>query len=108
MKNGQTHYIKPRIISLGSQRKTLKQRYEQRLKELDYKPWAKDAPNQPNTCVDFVISGDHDRMTEIAFGKPMDLDWQEDNGNARTAAGASRLRRWLWITMTSCARSSAR
>lgn len=35
MKNGQTHYIKPRIISLGSQRKTLKQRYEQRLKELD-------------------------------------------------------------------------
>ena len=49
MKNGQTHYIKPRIISLGSQRKTLKQRYEQRLKELDYKPWVKDAPNQPNT-----------------------------------------------------------
>ena len=85
MKNGQTHYIKPRIISLGSQRKTLKQRYEQRLKELDYKPWAKDAPNQPNTCVDFVISGDHDRMTEIAFGKPMDLDWQEDNGNVTLA-----------------------
>ena len=70
---------------MGSQRKTLKQRYEQRLKELDYKPWAKDAPNQPNTCVDFVISGDHDRMTEIAFGKPMDLDWQEDNGNATLA-----------------------
>ena len=85
MKNGQTHYIKPRIIPLGSQRKTLKQRYEQRLKELDYKPWAKDAPNQPNTCVDFVISGDHDRMTEIAFGKPMDLDWQEDNGNVTLA-----------------------
>ena len=85
MKNGQTHYIKPRIISLGSQRKTLKQRYEQRLKELDYKPWAKDVPNQPNTCVDFVISGDHDRMTEIAFGKPMDLDWQEDNGNVTLA-----------------------
>ena len=85
MKNGQTHYIKPRIIPLGSQRKTLKQRYEQRLKELDYKPWAKDAPNQPNTCVDFVISGDHDRMTEIAFGKPMDLDWQEDNENVTLA-----------------------
>jgi len=85
MKNGQTHYIKPRIIPLGSQRKTLKQRYEQRLKELDYKPWTKDAPNQPNTCVDFVISGDHDRMTEIAFGNPMDLDWQEDNGNVTLA-----------------------
>ena len=85
MKNDQTHYIKPRIISLGSQRKTLKQRYEQRLKELDYKPWAKDAPNQPNTCVDFVISGDHDRMTEIAFGKAMNLDWQEDNSNVTLA-----------------------
>ena len=85
MKNGQTHYIKPRIIFLGSQRKTLKQRYEQRLKELDYKPWAKDAPNQPNTCVDFVISGDHDRMTEIAFGKPMDFDWREDNSSVTLA-----------------------
>ena len=85
MKNGQAHYIKPRIIPLGSQRKSLKKRYEQRLKELNFKPWREDAPNQPNTCVDFVISGDHDRMTEIAFGKPMDLDWQEDNGNVTLA-----------------------
>ena len=57
----------------------MKKRYELRLKELNFKPWREDAPNQPNTCVDFVISGDHDRMTEIAFGKPMDFDWQEDN-----------------------------
>ena len=71
----------PSIIPLGTQTQTLKERYEQRLKELDYKPWAKDAPNQPNTCVDFVISGDHDRMTEIAFGKPTDFDWREDNSS---------------------------
>ncbi len=78
-RNGKTVYISPRIIPLGTQRKSLKKRYEQRLKELNFKPWREDAPNQPNTCVDFVLSGDHDRMTEIAFGKPMDFDWQEDN-----------------------------
>ena len=78
-RNGKTVYIPPRIVRLGIQRKSLKKRYEQRLKELNFKPWREDAPNQPNTCVDFVISGDHDRMTEIAFGKPMDFDWQEDN-----------------------------
>ena len=78
-RNGKTVYIPPRIVRLGTQRKSLKKRYEQRLKELNFKPWREDAPNQPNTCVDFVISGDHDRMTEIAFGKPMDFDWQEDN-----------------------------
>ena len=78
-RNGKTVYIPPRIVRLGTQRKSLKKRYELRLKELNFKPWREDAPNQPNTCVDFVISGDHDRMTEIAFGKPMDFDWQEDN-----------------------------
>ena len=78
-RNGKTVYIPPRIVRLGTQRKSLKKRYEQRLKELNFKPWKEDAPNQPNTCVDFVLSGDHDRMTEIAFGKPMDFDWQEDN-----------------------------
>ena len=78
-RNGKTVYIPPRIVRLGTQRKSLKKRYEQRLMELNFKPWREDAPNQPNTCVDFLLSGDHDRMTEIAFGKPMDFDWQEDN-----------------------------
>ena len=62
-RNGKTVYIPPRIVRLGTQRKSLKKRYEQRLKELNFKPWREDAPNQPNTCVDFVLSGDHDRMT---------------------------------------------
>ena len=89
-KDGKTHFALPSFVPLGSQSLSLKQRYEQRLKELDYKPWSKDAPNQPNTCVDFVFNGDHDRMTEIAFGKPMDLDWREDNGRVTLAEDPSR------------------
>ena len=85
LRNGKTVFTQPVIARLGTQRQTLNERYEQRLKELDYKPWAKDAPNQPNTCIDFVFSGDHDRMTEIAFGKPMDLDWRKDNSRVTLA-----------------------
>ena len=79
--NGKPIYARPTIIPLGTQEKSLKQRYDDRLKELNFKPWSPDAPNQPNTCVDFVLNGDHDRMTEIAFGKPMDFDWREDNSS---------------------------
>ena len=85
LRNGKTMFTQPVIARLGTQRQTLNERYEQRLKVLDYKPWAKDAPNQPNTCIDFVFSGDHDRMTEIAFGKPMDLDWRKDNSKVTLA-----------------------
>lgn len=79
MKNGKPVFSRPSIIPIGTQTLSLKERYEQRLKELNFKPWKNDAPNQPNTCVDFVLSGDHDRMTEIAFGRPMDFDYSEDN-----------------------------
>ena len=95
--NGETVYARPTIIPLGTQEKSLKERYDERLKELKFKPWSPDAPNQPNTCVDFVLNGDHDRMTEIAFGKPMDFDWRED-----------KLRPWHWIIMTSFAESFVR
>ena len=83
--NGETVYARPTIIPLGTQEKSLKERYDERLKELKFKPWSPDAPNQPNTCVDFVLNGDHDRMTEIAFGKPMDFDWREDNSSVTLA-----------------------
>ena len=83
--NGETVYARPTIIPLGTQEKSLKERYEERLKELKFKPWSPDAPNQPNTCIDFVLNGDHDRMTEIAFGKPMDFDWREDNSSVTLA-----------------------
>ena len=78
-------YARPTIIPLGTQKKSLKERYDERLKELKFKPWSPDAPNQPNTCIDFVLNGDHDRMTEIAFGKPMDFDWREDNSSVTLA-----------------------
>ena len=83
--NGKPIYDRPTIIPLGTQEKSLKERYDERLKELKFKPWSPDAPNQPNTCVDFVFNGDHDRMTEIAFGKPMDFDWSEDNSSVTLA-----------------------
>ena len=79
MKNGKPVFSRPTIIPIGTQTLSLKERYELRLKELNFKPWKNDAPNQPNTCVDFVLSGDHERMTEIAFGRPMDFDWSRDN-----------------------------
>jgi len=83
--NGETVFARPTIIPLGTQEKSLKERYDERLKELKFKPWSLDAPNQPNTCIDFVLNGDHDRMTEIAFGKPMDFDWREDNSSVTLA-----------------------
>ena len=69
----------PSFVPLGSQKLSLIQRYEKRLKELGYEAFKVGAKNQPNTLVDFVINGDHERMTEIAFGKPMYFNWQEDN-----------------------------
>lgn len=83
--NGEIVFARPTIIPLGTQEKSLKERYDERLKELKFKPWSPDAPNQPNTCIDFVLNGDHDCMTEIAFGKPMDFDWREDNSSVTLA-----------------------
>lgn len=82
-KKGKPINARPTIIPLGTQEKSLKERYDERLKELKFKPWSPDAPNQPNTCVDFVLNGDHDRMTE--FGKPMDFDWRDDNSSVTLA-----------------------
>ena len=80
---GRTVFEKPGIVPLGSQPLSLKKRYDKRLKELGHKKWENAKGNQPNTCVDFVINGDHERMTEIAFGKPMGFDWQEDNSGVK-------------------------
>ena len=112
MKKGKTVYARPTIIPLGTQEKSLKERYDERLKELNFKPWSPDTPNQPNTCIDFVLNGDHDRMTEIAFGKPMDFDWREDNSSVtlttQTIQSANKLRPWHWIIMNSFAGSLVR
>lgn len=78
-KKGRTLYAKPSIIPLGTQPISLKKRYDKRLEEIGYKPWENANGNQPNTNVSIVLSGDHDRMTEIAFGKPIDFEAGKDN-----------------------------
>lgn len=78
-KKGHILYGKPSIIPLGTHPMTIKKRYDQRLEEIGHKPWKNAKGNQPNTNVSIVLDGDHDRMTEIAFGKPTYFDKGTDN-----------------------------
>jgi hypothetical protein len=78
-KKGHILYGKPSIIPLGTHPMTIKKRYDQRLEEIGHKPWKNANGNQPNTNVSIVLDGDHDRMTEIAFGKPVYFDKGTDN-----------------------------
>lgn len=78
-KKGHILYGMPSIIPLGSHPMTIKKRYDQRLEEIGHKPWKNANGNQPNTNVSIVLDGDHDRMTEIAFGKPTYFDKGMDN-----------------------------
>lgn len=80
---GRTLYSKPSIIPLGTQPISLKKRYDKRLQEIGHKPWENANGNQPNTNVSIVLNGDHDRMTEIAFGKPTDFQAGEDNSQVQ-------------------------
>lgn len=82
-KAGRIIFNRPSIIPLGSQPLSLKERYEKRLDEIGYKPWQNANNNQPNTNVRIVLSGDHDRMSEIAFGKPTDFEKGTDNSHAQ-------------------------
>ena len=80
-KNEKGHilYSKPSIIPLGTHPMTIKKRYNQRLEEIGHKPWKNANGNQPNTNVSIVLNGDHDRMTEIAFGKATYFEKGTDN-----------------------------
>jgi len=80
---GRVLYSKPSIIPLGTQPISLKKRYDKRLQEIGYKPWENANGNQPNTNVSIVLNGDHERMTEIAFGKPTDFQVGEDNSQVQ-------------------------
>lgn len=82
-KKGHILYNKPSIIPCGTQLVSLKKRYDNRLEEIGHKPWENANGNQPNTNVSIVLNGDHDRMTEIAFGKPIDFVIGEDNSNVQ-------------------------
>jgi len=82
-KNGRVLYGRPTIIPLGTQPFSLKKRFDKRLEEIGHKAWKNANGNQPNTHVSMVLSGDHERMTEIAFGKPIDFQAGEDNSQVQ-------------------------
>ena len=57
-----------RIVPLGSQETSLYQRYQNLLKELNFKEYKAGATNKQNTYVELILSGSTDRMQLLAFG----------------------------------------
>lgn len=57
-----------RIIPLGSQQTSLYQRYQDLLKELNFKEYKAGATNKQITYVELIASGGTERMQELAFG----------------------------------------
>ena len=77
--------VKGEIKPLGLQEKRLHERLQDKLEELGFKGYKDGAQNMPNACVDWVFSGDHDRMCEMAFGvnyKNIDYTAEKDNTEA--------------------------
>jgi peptidoglycan hydrolase CwlO-like protein len=77
--------VKGEIKPLGLQVKRLHERLQDKLEELGFKCYKDGAQNMPNSCVDWVFSGDHDRMCEMAFGasyKDIDYTVEKDNSEA--------------------------
>ena len=61
--------IKGKIVPQLSQEIPLHERLQNRLLVLGFRNYKAGASNAPNVCMDFVIGGNHERMTEMAFGK---------------------------------------
>lgn len=85
---------KGKAVPLGSNPIPLHERLKQRLDELGFKPYIdKDNPlgnsdNSPNCTVGIIISGDHDLLTNLAFGKQdVDFSLQRSNANVRLRMG---------------------
>jgi hypothetical protein len=77
--------VKGEIKTLGLQEKRLHERLQDKLEELGFKGYKDGAQNMPNACVDWVFSGDHDRMCEMAFGASYkDIDYTAENDNSET------------------------
>ena len=77
--------VKGEIKPLGLQEKRLHERLQDKLEELGFKCYKDGAQNMPNSCVDWVFSGDHDCMCEMAFGtsyKDIDYTAEKDNSEA--------------------------
>ena len=75
------------IVPLGSNPVPLHERLQKRLDELGFKPYMdKNNPlgisdNSPNCTVGIIVSGDHDVLTQLAFGD-QDVDFTLQKSNA--------------------------
>ena len=71
-----------KIHPLGYSEKSLEARLQERLSELDWKPFKPDSKIQPNCCARFIFGGNHDRTIEMAFGdQTINLDKDADNSH---------------------------
>lgn len=68
-----------KIIPLGSQEKSLYDRYQEKLAELDFKQYKAGASNQKNTYVDFILGGSAERMQELTYDEIK--EWAMDSYN---------------------------
>jgi len=57
-----------KIIPLGSQKVSLYERYQRKLKSLDFKAYKDGATNSQRTYASLILSGSTERMQKIAFG----------------------------------------
>lgn len=63
----------------------LADKLQARLDDLGFKAYKEGAQNAANSCVDWVISGDHERMCELAFGdQDVAYDLSRDNSGVRS------------------------
>lgn len=71
-----------KVHPLGYQEKPLEVRLQERLAELDWKPFKPDSKIQPNCCAKFVFGGNHERTLEMAFGdQSVNLEKGADNSH---------------------------
>lgn len=89
--------VKGKIVPKHSQSVPLHERLRNRLTELGFKPYKAGAPNPPNVCMDFVIGGNHERMTEMAFGEQtVNVDSSDEKNSQLTRC--SEIERWAMDT----------
>ena len=71
-----------KVYPLGYQEKPLEVRLQERLDELNWKPFKSNSKIQPNCCAKFVFGGNHDRTLEMAFGnQSVNLEKGADNSH---------------------------
>lgn len=89
--------VKGKIVPPLSQDVPLHQRLKNRLTELGSKPYKSGATNAPNVVMDFVIGGDHDRLTEMAFGQQtVNVDSPDERNNQLLRC--NEIERWAMDT----------